>query len=86
MPARKPYRIRLLFIHKNDDFGAISVTERSFTASISKAESHISGRCSCYTGWHSVAARKAIWYSVNIALGMFQEYDVLQFRVLTRFY
>ena len=86
MPARKRYRIRLLFIHKNGDFGAIFVTERSCTSSISKAECHISGRCSCYTGWHSVAARKAIWYSVNITLGMFQEYDVLQFRVLTRFY
>ena len=86
MPARKPYRIRLLFIHKKDDFGPISVTERSCTASISNAESHISSRCSCYTGWHSVAAGKAIRYSMNITLGMFQEYDVLQFRVLTWFY
>ena len=25
--ARKPYRIGLLFTHKNGDFGAISVTE-----------------------------------------------------------
>ena len=36
--------------------------------------------------WHSVVAGKAIQYSVSITLGMFQEYDVLQFRVLTRFY
>ena len=33
-----------------------------------------------------MAAGKAIRFSVNITLGMFQEYDVLQFRVLTRFY
>ena len=32
------------------------------------------------------AASKVIRYSVNITLGMFQEYDVLQFRVLTWFY
>ena len=36
----------LLFSHKNSDCGAISVTERSCTAPISKEESHISGRCS----------------------------------------
>ena len=45
-PARKPDGIGLLFTHKNGDFGAISVTERSCTAPISKVESHISGRCS----------------------------------------
>ena len=28
--ATKPYRIGLLFTHKNGDFGAISLTERSF--------------------------------------------------------
>ena len=27
MPTRKPYRIGLLFTHKNDNLGAISVTE-----------------------------------------------------------
>ena len=49
-PARKPYRIGLLFTHKNGDFGAISVTEQSCAALISEAESHISDRCSYYTG------------------------------------
>ena len=37
-PPRKSYRIQLLFTHKNGDFGAISVTERSCAASISKVE------------------------------------------------
>ena len=41
-PARKPlYWTGLLFKHKNGDFGAISVTEQSVAALISKAESHI---------------------------------------------
>ena len=51
-----PYRIGLVFTHKNGDFGAISVAGRSYKAPISKAESDISDRCSYYTG-----------YSVNIA-------------------
>ena len=29
MQTQKPYRMGLLFIHKNGDFGAISVTDRS---------------------------------------------------------
>ena len=44
MPTRKRYRIGLLFAHKNGDFGAISVTERSCAALISKVESDISDR------------------------------------------
>ena len=47
--ARKPYLTRLLFTYRNGDFGAISVTERSCAALISKGESHIlflSDRCS----------------------------------------
>ena len=53
-PARKPYRIGLLFTHKNRDFGAISVTERICAASISKAEIH--------------TTQEAVQYSVNKAL------------------
>ena len=53
-----PYRIGLMFTHKNGDFGAISVAGRSYEAPISKVESDISDRCSYYTG-----------YSVNIASG-----------------
>ena len=49
-PAPKSYWIGLRFIHKNGDFGAISVTERSCAAPISKVESCISDRCSYYTG------------------------------------
>ena len=41
-PARKPYRITLLFTRKVCDFGGISVTERSSDALISKVEHHIS--------------------------------------------
>ena len=40
-PARKLYRIGLLFTREDGDFGAISVTERSCAAPISKVESHI---------------------------------------------
>ena len=40
-PARKLYRIGLLFKRKNGDFGAISVTERNYVAPISKVGSHI---------------------------------------------
>ena len=38
--ARKPYQIGLTFTRKNGDVGAISVTERSCAAPISKDESH----------------------------------------------
>ena len=48
--ARKPYRIGLGFIHKNGDFRAICITERSCAVPISKVESHISDRCLYYTG------------------------------------
>ena len=58
MPAQKPYRIRLLFTHENGDFGVFSVMERSCAARISKVESHISDRCSYYTGELLVSARK----------------------------
>ena len=51
-----PYRIGLLFTRENGDFGTISVARRSYEAPICKVESHISDRCSYYTG-----------YSVNIA-------------------
>jgi len=40
-PTQKSYRIGLLFTHNNGNFGAISVTERSCTARISKVERHI---------------------------------------------
>ena len=49
-PSRKSYRIRLLFTHKNGDFGPISVKERSYGLLISKVESYISDRYSYYTG------------------------------------
>ena len=46
-PTRSPYRIGLLFTHKN---GAISVTERSGPAQISKVERHISDRLCTHFG------------------------------------
>ena len=48
-PGAKIIPDGLLFPHKNGDFGAISETERSRAAPISKVKSHISDRCSCYT-------------------------------------
>ena len=51
--ARKPYRIGLLFTHKNCDFGTISVTERSCAALLSIEERHISDRF-CATLWYNV--------------------------------
>ena len=49
-PAKKQYRIGLLFSHKNGDFGVISVTERSCAALISTVERHILNRfCSVST-------------------------------------
>ena len=45
-PAQKPYRIAILFTHKNSDSGAISVTERSYAAPIPQVERHISDSCS----------------------------------------
>ena len=49
-PAQKSYRIGLLFTNKNGDFGAISGTERSCAAPISKVECFISDRF-CATLW-----------------------------------
>ena len=46
-PPRKLYRIGLLFTHKNGCGGAISVTERGSTATISKVESDMLDTCSC---------------------------------------
>ena len=53
-PARKPYLIRLLFTHKNGDFGAISVTKKNCacTAPISKLESHMADRVPYHTLVH----------------------------------
>ena len=50
MPPRESYRIGLFFTHKRGCGGAISVTKRSCTAPISKAENYISDtyRCSHY--------------------------------------
>ena len=48
--ARKPYRIEIVSTHKNGDFRAISVTERSCAAPISKVEPHISDMF-CATLW-----------------------------------
>ena len=69
-PAQKPYRIGILFTHKNGDFYAISLTERICATPISKLESHISDMCS-----HSISdsllcrhKKPSVGYSVNIAL------------------
>ena len=46
-PARKPYRVRLLFTHKNDDFSAISVTEGSCAPPISKLADRFCSKLRC---------------------------------------
>ena len=58
-PARKLYRIWLLFIRENGDFGAISAKERACAEPISRMESRILDRCSYYAGQRFVTARKA---------------------------
>ena len=68
-PARKLYRIGLLFTYKTSEFGAISVTEWSCAAPISNVESHISDRCSYYNGELFESARKNIRKSVTITKG-----------------
>ena len=66
-PALKPYRtLGLLFALNYGDSGAISVTGRSCAATISKAQSHISDRCSYYSGQLFVSALKVSLYIVNI--------------------
>ena len=41
-PVRRPYQVWLLFTQVNGDFGAISVTARSYAAPILKVDCHIS--------------------------------------------
>ena len=51
--AMRSYWIRLLFTLKNDDFGAISETERSCAVPISKVDRHVSDQF-CATLWCNV--------------------------------
>ena len=68
-PARKPYRIVLLFTHKNGDRIAISVTERRCAAAISNVENLISDRRSYYKMFsHDVTA--AILVSLTNPVGV----------------
>ena len=53
MYSRKSYPIVFLFTQKNACGGAISVTERSWAAPISKVEPHISERF-CAILWRAV--------------------------------
>ena len=52
-PPQKSYRVGLLFTHKNGCDGAISLTEPSCAAPISKVDHHISDRVSVLL-WSSV--------------------------------
>ena len=65
-PVRKPYQKGLLFIHKDADFCAISVTERNCAMPISKVESHISDRCSYCTGYFFVSYSSYYEHSLNL--------------------
>ena len=51
--AMRSYWIRLLFTLQNGDFGAISETERSCAAQISKVDRHVSDWF-CATLWCNV--------------------------------
>ena len=62
--ALKPYRTGLLFTHKNRDFGAVSVTERSCVAQISEVESRKSDRHSHYC-WFARDVRRPCWWCVG---------------------
>ena len=65
-PIRKPYWIGLLFTHEKGDFGAISVTERSFPAPISKWR--VTYRIGVHTIPHGLSVdTNSIRYSVNMA-------------------
>ena len=65
--ATKFIRIGPLFAHKNSYGSAISVTQRSCTAAISKAESHISDSCTHYSGQLLVSPRTSVRYREYIA-------------------
>ena len=56
MYSRKSYPIGFLFTQKNGCGGAISVTERSWAAPISKVEPHISERFCAILWWGSFGA------------------------------
>ena len=56
VPPRKSYQIGIRLTHVNGDFDAISVTEQNCAAPISKVESHLSHRCSYFTGEVFVSA------------------------------
>ena len=67
--ALKPYRTGLLFTHKNRDFGAISVTERSCVAQITEVESRKSERHSHYCWFvRDVTAAMLVVKSKSISL------------------
>ena len=53
--GRKPYRIWLLFTHKDTGFGAISLTERSCAAPISKGDVTLDDSQRRFSAQHSVA-------------------------------
>ena len=61
-PAREPYRIGILFKHKNGDFGAISVTEWSCAHQSLKWRVTFSDRHSYYIRWLFVYWEHSISY------------------------
>ena len=74
--ALKPYRTGLLFTHKNNDFGAISVTERSCVAQISEVESRKSGRHSHYC-WFARDVTAAMLVVKNNSNSLFYELNLI---------
>ena len=74
--ALKPYRTGLLFTHKNSDFGAISVTEKSCVAQISEVESRKSDRHSHYC-WFARDVTAAMLVVKNNSNSLFCELNLI---------
>ena len=55
--ARKPYRMGILFTHRNSDFGEDSLTERSYATTILKVICHISDGFLCHCRFVAVVLK-----------------------------
>ena len=69
--ARKPYQIGFLFADNNSYFGAITVTERSSTAPISKVVSRVSDWCSSYPADSCSCRQEKLSVQHNVGLQLF---------------
>ena len=68
-PARKSYRVELLFTHKNSDLEAVSLEQRGCDAPTLKVDRHISDRSLCYSSWQSFDSEVGGDDSTNVYTG-----------------